>query len=100
MPDIKNPEIPVLDSYRGSGNDSFWEKFTKRELPLKAETRVNTTTLKKKILPAKSKMSRTEFNRAKRLLRNLQNGAESSRDHICRQSALKTQLAPALTVDT
>ena len=74
---IKNPEIPVLKKYDGIASDTFWEKFPKKDLPLKAETKVNVTSLKKKILSAKSKMSRTEFNRAKRLLRNLQNGAES-----------------------
>ena len=77
MPEIKNPELPVLDSYNGVANESFWEKFPKKDLPLLAETKVNVTSLKKKILSAKNKMSRTEFNRAKRLLRNLQHGAES-----------------------
>ena len=72
MPDIKNPELPVLDSYDGVANESFWEKFPKKDLPLLAETKVNVTSLKKKILSAKDKMSRTKFNRAKRLLRNLQ----------------------------
>ena len=77
MPEIKNPELPVLDSYNGVANESFWEKFPKKDLPLLAETKVNVTSLKKKIQSAKNKMSRTEFNRAKRLLRNLQHGADA-----------------------
>ena len=77
MPGIKNPEIPTLERYDGIASDSFWEKFPKKDIPFRAETKVNVTSLKKKILPAKNKMSRTEFNRAKRLIKNLQNGAES-----------------------
>ena len=96
MPDIKNPELPVLDSYEGVANDSFWEKFPKKDLPLQAETKVNVTSLKKKILSAKNKMSRTEFNRAKRLLRNLQSGAESFQRSSLPPISTRNTLALAL----
>ena len=76
-PETKNPEIPVLDCYEGVAGEEFWACFPKRELPTRAETRVNTTTLKRKILAAKDKMSKSEHKRAKRVLKSLQHGAES-----------------------
>ena len=75
--DKKNLEIPELDSYEGHAIEDFWEKFPKRDLPVTVDTRVNTTAFKWKIFAARDKMSRTEFNRAKRTLRNLQKGANS-----------------------
>ena len=77
LPEIKNLEIPELDSYEGHAIEDFWEKFPKRDLPVTVDTRVNTTAFKWKIFAARDKMSRTEFNRAKRTLRNLQKGANS-----------------------
>ena len=61
LPDIKNPEIPALSSYEGIADDSFWEFFPHRDLPQKAESKVNVTTLKKKIFAAKDKMAKSEF---------------------------------------
>ena len=58
QPEVKNPEIPVLDRYDLNASPAFWEKFPKRSLPEKAETRVNKLALKKSILKAKDKMSR------------------------------------------
>ena len=75
--EIKNLEIPELDSYEGHASEDFWEKFPKRELPTTVDTRVNTTAFKRKIFAARNKMSRTEYNRAKRTLRNLKKGAKS-----------------------
>ena len=46
QPEIKNPEIPVLDRYDLNASPAFWEKFPKRSLPEKAETRVNKLALK------------------------------------------------------
>ena len=77
LPDIKNPEIPALSCYEGIADDSFWEFFPHRDLPHKAESKVNVTTLKKKIFAAKDKMAKSEFIRAKKLLKTLQTGAES-----------------------
>ena len=78
QPEIKNPEIPALDRYDMNASPAFWEKFPKRRLPEKAGTRVkNILALKKSILKAKDKMSRTEMNRAKKLLKHLQFGADS-----------------------
>ena len=76
-PVIKNKEIPVLESYEEAADSSFWEKFPKRALPKRVETKVNVLALKKKIFAAKQKMARTELNRAKRVLKNLQFGASA-----------------------
>ena len=77
MLDIKNPDIPELHSYDGEADGKFWEAFPRRELPSMVETKVNVTAFKRRIFNAKDKMSKTEFNRAKRTLRNLQKGASS-----------------------
>ena len=77
MPDIKNSEISELSSYEGQASEEFWELFPKRDLPITEDTRVNVTTFKWKIFNARDKMSRTEFNRAKGTLKNLQRGASA-----------------------
>ena len=82
-PVLKNPEIPILKEYESPASDEFWKKFPKRELPEKVETRVNIMALRKRVWKAKDKMSKTELNRAKKVLRSLQTGAEA-----CQMSAL------------
>ena len=77
LPEIKKLEIPELASYEGNASEEFWEKFPKGDLPTTVNTRVNTTAFKQKIFAACDKMSKTEYNRAKRTLRNLQKGANS-----------------------
>ena len=72
-----NLEIPELASYEDNASEEFWGKFPKRDLPTTVNTRVNTTAFKRKIFAARDKMSKTEYNRAKRTLRNLQKGANS-----------------------
>ena len=77
LPDIKNPEIPALNDYGGLANDSFWKFFPQRDLPQKAESKINVTTLKKKVFAAKNRMAKSEFMRAKKLIKNLQKGVDS-----------------------
>ncbi len=38
---MKNPEIPLLQNYRGKAPASFWSAFPFRSLPNQSETRVN-----------------------------------------------------------
>ena len=76
-PEIKNLEIPELESYEKVPGESFWKSFPKRELPDKVTTRVNIMALRRRISAVKNKMSRTELNRAKRVLRNLRQGASA-----------------------
>ena len=76
-PEIKNPEIPELESYDTVPEEDFWKSFPKRELPDKVTTRVNVMALRRSIAAVKNKMSRTELKRAKRVLRNLRQGASA-----------------------
>ena len=76
-PEIKNLEVPELESYEVVPEESFWKSFPKRELPDKVTTRVNVLALRRRISAVKNRMSRTELNRAKRVLRNLREGASA-----------------------
>ena len=78
-PEVKNPEIPVLENYDTIPGDSFWRSFPKRELPERVETRVNVLALKKRIWKAKETMMKSEFTRAKKVLKHLQFGASHFR---------------------
>ena len=64
--EIKNPELPILDSYEEGASDSFWSKFPKKTLPKKAATKVNILELRKMVLKASNKMTRCELKRAKK----------------------------------
>ena len=77
MPKLKNPELEKLDCYKGEASDSFWRKFPKRELPEKVRTKVNVLALRKNVLKWKHKMAKTELKRAKKILKDLQHGAEA-----------------------
>ena len=54
---MKNKEIPELACYDGFAEESFWEKFPKRELPVRVETKVNVVALRKRILSEKCRMA-------------------------------------------
>ena len=41
MNGLKNPEIPLLASYKEEPDTEFWEAFPRAELPKEATTRVN-----------------------------------------------------------
>ena len=77
MGEVKNKEIPVLESYSEGANDSFWRKFPKRSLPTSANTKVNILKLRKMVLKASNRMSRTELRRAKKVISDLRQGANA-----------------------
>ena len=77
MPKLKNPEIEKLECYEGGASESFWRKFPRRELPVKVKTKVNVLALRKNVLKWKHKMAKTELRRAKKILKDLQHGAEA-----------------------
>ena len=81
--ELKNSEIPLLSNYSKSAEESFWNKFPKRGLPEGATTRVNIAKLQERVENVKSKMSQTEYKRARKLLSDLANGADS-----CQKSEL------------
>ena len=77
MADIKNSEIPRLDSYEKGASDAFWAKFPKRALPKKAETKMNILKLRKMVLKASEKMSKPERRRANKIIKDLRVGADA-----------------------
>ena len=74
---LKNPEIPKLDNYKLPANEKFWSSFPKKELPGKAETEVLTDVFEELVLKASTKMTACEFKRAKRVVKDLRNGADA-----------------------
>ena len=91
MNSLKNSEIPFLNNYEISADESFWEKFPKRSLPAKASTRVNVEALRSHVEAVKSKMSRTEVSRVEKVLLDLAEGASAYQ---------KVQLPPLNSVNS
>ena len=75
--ELENKQIPVLSNYEEDPGEEFWKIFPRRELPKKAETRVNVKNFKKEVDRVGEKMSRTEKRRAEKILLDLKKGAEA-----------------------
>ena len=75
--EIKNSEIPILKNYEGTADDSFWEQFPKRDIPVNASTRVDIEAFSKHVEENMSKMTLSELRRAKRVLEDLSIGASA-----------------------
>ena len=75
--ELKNPEIPILESYEGKASQDFWDRFPKRGLPDRATTRVDVGNLTARVNEVRTQMSETECKRADKLLRDLVVGADS-----------------------
>ena len=69
--------MPKLERYDIDPGKEFWDKFPKRDLPKKAESRVNTRNLSKLIKSEKNKMSPTEIRRAEKVVSSLKEGADA-----------------------
>ena len=82
MAEIKNSEIPRLDSYEKGASDAFWAKFPKRALPKKAATKVNILKLRKMVLKASEKMSKSERRRANKVIKDLRIGADAYQRNV------------------
>ncbi len=72
IPEIKrkklaNPEIEKLENYSTKIPEEFWDKFQKREIPSKPETRINTDTLEEKIMGTKESYCRISWRGRKKL---------------------------------
>ena len=87
---VKNLEIPRLVNYNECPDNSFWEKFPKRDLPLVAETTVNVNAFEEEIELVKNFMTSTELRRAGKVIEDLRQGAEAFQ---------KTELPPVNTVN-
>ncbi len=73
----KWPEIPILDDYGKSPNAFFWEKFPRRQLPEGPETKIDVEKLDNRIESNKSKMTVHQYERSKKAVDYLRNGAPS-----------------------
>lgn len=73
---LKCPEIPKLDNYATSATGDFWTHFPHRDLPDKAETRVNVSELDKKLFLNGSFLKPSEIARANKVKNFLLNGAD------------------------
>ncbi len=71
----KWPEIPVLSNYSKKPDEYFWEKFPKRELLSKAETKIDVDKLESKVNSLKEKMTCHQLERAEKAIEYLRNGA-------------------------
>ncbi len=91
MADRKYKDIPLLDDYSRAPADSFWSFFPKRALPVKAETRINARNLEKLVDRLESDMTKTQVNRARKVVRDLRQGANAYQ---------KTRLPPITVPNT
>ena len=89
--EIKNREIPILRNYEGTADDSFWEKFPKRDIPENVSTRVDIKKFRKHVEVNMPKMTSSELRRAKRVLEDLSFGASAFQ---------KTDLPPLSTANS
>jgi hypothetical protein len=71
----KWPEIPVLSDYSKKPDDKFWDKFPKREMPSRAETKIDVDKLECKVNSLKEKMTCHQLERAEKAIDYLRNGA-------------------------
>ena len=71
----KWPEIPVLSDYSKKPDDKFWNKFPKREMPSRAETKIDVDKLECKVHSLKEKMTCHQLERAEKAIDYLRNGA-------------------------
>ena len=74
---VDHENIPRLERYDTDPGAEFWSKFPRKNLPVKAETRVNKNFFEKTIRNMKQKMSKCEIKRAEKILRDLEEGAEA-----------------------
>lgn len=76
-PKIGNAEIPILNCYDKGASEVFWKIFPKRELPEKAETKIDIKMFEKEIGCVKHLMQESERRRADKVIRDLRQGADA-----------------------
>ena len=74
---IKNKEIPLLQNYSTTPEETFWEKFPVRKLPDSPSTRVNVRNFAKLLKEHEHKFTESEWKRAQRTIMDLRTGADS-----------------------
>ncbi len=71
----KWPDIPVLSDFSKKPDESFWKKFPKREMPSKAETKIEVDKLEEKVNSLKEKMTCHQLERAEKAIEYLRDSA-------------------------
>jgi hypothetical protein len=66
-----------LEDYSVAPDSSFWDKFPKRDLPTRPETKIKICELEKKVHGLSEKMTCHQFARAKKAIDYLKHGAPS-----------------------
>ena len=73
----KFKEVPLLANYDVIPEASFWDNFPFRDLPARAETRINARNLEKTVDKYKNEMLQSEFKRATKVIEDLKHGANA-----------------------
>ena len=72
---LKHKYLPRQMDYRKGMNDEFWKLFPFRDIPLRAETNIDTEMMGKVIEEGREKMLNSQYIRGQKVLDNLKNGA-------------------------
>jgi hypothetical protein len=78
MAELSWPKIKELRDYRVNPEESFWENFPKRDLPLAPSTAVNKAALRKMLKDCKSKITSHQWRRGVKCLQDLAEGANAA----------------------
>jgi hypothetical protein len=73
--DVKWPEIPALADYSTKPSESFWLNFPHKDLPTVPETSIDVKKLSEKVELLKGKMTSHQYDRCKKAIEYLSNGA-------------------------
>jgi hypothetical protein len=73
--------IPVLQNYETTPQESFWQSFPVNNLPSKPETKINTVRLSELIEENKHLLLKSELARAKKCIEYLTSGAPAFQIH-------------------
>ncbi len=73
----KYDSIPMLQDYSVPPSEVFWDKFPKRDLPAKAETKISAVMLNNLAKGVDGKLSKSELKRAAKVVKDLAEGADS-----------------------
>ena len=74
---LKNSEIPVLEGYDKDPGFEFWKKFPFKQIPSKAETKIEVEALDKELKSVKDSLTKAEWDRGCRAIQFLRVGAPS-----------------------
>jgi hypothetical protein len=74
---LKNAEIPILDNYKISPDETFWKKFPQKTLPSSPQTNIDIVQLEKLIDQRKPLVTSFVWSRAMKSVKYLRSGGPS-----------------------